>query len=276
MKKLPLIIFEKSDTNFILFNNDALSQTLMKEKDWEPHFKDVIQRVLFSGDSAIDLGANFGYHTVSMASLVGNQGKIYAFEPLRIIFQQLCCNCFINGLDNVYPYNCAVGDASSTAYMRSLDYYSTTTINIGDTSLLNNVDKAPGDEIMVKALDSFDLKKIKFIKIDVQGCELFALKGAKDTIDRDRPIMFIEIEEHQCRKFGYTSEDLIEYLFSIGYYLLRIKTNYPCDHIALPLEKESEESVFHGMPYHVEKLKGKKIELTFTNPIYYNQFKILE
>ena len=67
----------------------------------------------------IDIGANNGHFTVEFAQYVGDNGKVHSFEPQRIIFQQLCGNVFLNGLDNVYTYNVALGDKVGITYVEN-------------------------------------------------------------------------------------------------------------------------------------------------------------
>jgi hypothetical protein len=85
--------------------------------------------------------------------------------------------------------------------------------------------------------------------LDVQGSELNILKGGKNTIEKYRPYMFMEVEEGQLNKFNLTSNDLIEYTKNLGYLMYRIlvKTNSPIwisgwqptnDYICIPIEKQ--------------------------------------
>jgi hypothetical protein len=66
-------------------------------------------------------------------------------------------------------------------------------------------------------LDSYAFTDVDFIKIDVEGYELFVLEGAETTIQQNRPLLQLEIVAHQCRKFNYRAEELIEYLRNLDY-----------------------------------------------------------
>ncbi len=183
------------------------------------------------------MGANLGYHTVSLSKLVGNSGKVVAFEPQRITFQQLNCNIFLNKLDNVYTYNAAVGEENSEVYMEQVDYYKVVEgyygTNIGNTSISNN---RIGDKVSKITLDSLNLPKCNFIKLDIQGCELLALMGARNTILKHRPILFIEMEIQHLIKFNTTVEYLQQYIFTLGYKIFRIDNDYPHDYICIPMD----------------------------------------
>ena len=116
-----------------------------------------------------------------------------------------------------------------------------------------------------KKLDEFNLPPISFIKMDIQGSEVNALRGAKETIMRHKPIMFVEIEEQRLRSFKSSSKELIELLLGYGYTLFRVMTDYPCDHICVPKEKVGEFvlSVLEEFSYKVEKIEGEKVNLFF-------------
>ena len=70
----------------------------------------------------IDVGANIGGFAIPVAkSLMDCAGKVYCFEPQRIIFQQLCANTFLNRLDNIFTHNVALGENNGTLNIPELD-----------------------------------------------------------------------------------------------------------------------------------------------------------
>ena len=74
------------------------------------------------GWTVLEIGANMGAHTPSLAKMVGASGAVHAFEPQRILFQILCANVAINALTNVYTYHAAVGREAGTIVVPKLDY----------------------------------------------------------------------------------------------------------------------------------------------------------
>lgn len=219
-------IFENEDGKFIIFPNDAIAQHIKGNKLWEPHFKVVVSHLIKKGSTVIDCGANFGYNAVIMGRHIGIEGTIIAFEPQRIIYQQLNGNLILNNVCNAITFQCALGDGSiNTTSMRHVDY-NLPWVNIGDTSIGEG-----GEEVDVYSLDSINLSNVDFMKIDVQGYELFLLQGAKNILSKYKPDLFIEIEPHQLIKFNMTPEQLINYIKSFGYRIFKINNEYPCDHI---------------------------------------------
>jgi len=220
--------------DFMVLPNDSFGKHLISKTEYEPWFYNVIKNVLTPGNNCIDCGANLGYHTVTMAKLIESSGSVLSIEPQRIIFQQMTGNVFLNNLRNVNTINAALGDQEGVAYMDPIDY-NNEDINIGATSVGSS-----GEEVKLTTLDSLvnDKINIHFIKIDVQGSEVKLLNGAKNLINRCKPIMFIEIEEPWLSKAGTSSEELRNKLIGMGYILIHI-TNGSSDYLAIPIEKES-------------------------------------
>lgn len=272
MKKLQVVGIREADSNYnyMLLNNDAIAQDMLTGKKWEPHITEFCNLFLKTGDTALDVGANFGYHTVHMAHLVSNSGVVYAFEPLRVIYQQLNTNVFVNGLDNVVSINSALSNTIGKTYISSVDYHSTNKINIGASSLTGG-----GQEVSLITLDSLNIPNVKFMKIDIQGSEMRFLTGASKTIKKYRPVFIIEIEECFLKMFKTSSEDLINYILAQGYLMYRINSDYPCDHIAVPLDREKEiDSILENYNYDVFKIKGSKVKLHISNGIIYDRIEI--
>lgn len=247
MNTLNVKFLHIENRNLAVLDGDYFTIVLEKEKSYEKHFTTFANLVINEGDTAIDFGSNLGYHTITLSAFVGNNGTVHSFEPQRIIFQQLNCNIFINGLDNVHTYNLAVGESESEVFIDSPDFHNIYPMytNIGNTSINNN---KIGSLVRQISLDSLKLPRLDFIKLDVQGSELNILKGGKDTITKYKPYMFMEIEEKQLRLFNLTSNDLIEYTKNLGYSLYKIVINSieTDDHICIPIEKEIQ---LNNYPY---------------------------
>lgn len=253
----------------LLFVGDAISDQIRSGKSWEPHFIEIVDRLVEKGSTVCDAGANFGIHSLYLARHVGKTGKVFSFEPQPTIFQQLCFHLFLNQATNVFAYPFATAAGYGKTQIGS--FSELLPFNLGATPVGSGeirVDLVP--------LDHYSAEKFTFIKLDVQGCELSSLKGAKGIIARDRPVLFVEIEEGWLRRLGTSSKGLIDYIFSIGYALLRIDNNYPCDHLCVPIEKlESTQSLMAGAEMKTTTLQGSSIELTFTDMPYYSDFKII-
>jgi FkbM family methyltransferase len=247
-------IFE--ERKYLIFPNDnAVTATLLSNDLYEPYLYQFIvdNNLNIEGTNVVDIGANNGQITIEFANLVGDSGKIYSFEPQRIIFQQLCGNVFVNGLDNVYAYNVALGDEEGLTRIERPDYFSNQRVNFGDV----HVGTEKGEDIVeIRKLDSYNFENISIIKIDVQGLEKRVILGAKETINKNRPIIYIEVEEEQLNIYGDTQETLLSVLQELNYSWVRFNDGLPyqtnsglcLDFVAIPSEiikARNWKTVFH-------------------------------
>ena len=169
------------------------------------------------GDVIFDIGANIGCFSVPFAKKVGSNGKVYAFEPQKFIFNLLKKNAVCNELNNLQIFNNAIGDANTILELNDFDYSQSG--NFGGITLTENYDnsvcaKIKGtkkNKIKTLTLNNFlNLKKCNFLKIDVELMESNVLKGAKEFIKKFRPIIWIE------NHLGYPNY-LNKYLLKINY-----------------------------------------------------------
>lgn len=146
-----------------------------------------------------DVGANIGTHTLAISKTFGEQVCIISFEAQRLIFQMLCGTLAINGITNVKCFNNAISDIDGLNLSIALpDYHSEN--NFGGLELITalnsdnqNMQKLGAHEIVkTLTIDSIN-DSIDFLKIDIEGMEDKALMGARRTIERHRPICFIEV-----------------------------------------------------------------------------------
>ena len=235
--KLRVKELQNQDGKFLILENDAIGQNLLDGKRWEPHFTSIVRKLVKQGDAVVDAGANFGHHTVILAEQVGVNGLVHAFEPMRVIHQQLCANVFSNGLTNVHTHQFALGDYEDIITMQPVNYFANW-VNIGDTEANNG----GGEKVMIHSYDLEGLeryKEISFAKIDVQGCELKLLTGAQELVTNDS-ILFVEVEDLHLRHFGTSPKELIDYIKDYDYDVYQIANDYPCDHICFPRRRAGE------------------------------------
>jgi FkbM family methyltransferase len=138
------------------------------------------------GDVVVDIGANLGRTVVPLARKAGH---LYAFEPQPRMFELLKENIAQNDLTNVTAKHMALGAAFGSAGVPGTDYDKPGDFG-GCTLTL-------GDDVKVATLDSFNLDKCHFIKVDVEGMEADVLRGAEETIKRCKPILYVENDRLQ-------------------------------------------------------------------------------
>ncbi len=201
--------------------NDRAGEMYCENEEWEPITRETFRQYLHEESNVLDIGAHVAYHTVSLAKLCP-AGKVYAFEPNRSVLPFAEMNIRENGCDNVILYPVAVSDNDGESYF-------TENPNTFLNSLTSDETGALVKTIAVDSLMS-TLPKIDLIKIDVEGFEIPALKGAFKLIKRDRPTIVIEIWEHKVAEY-------IKYLSSIGYALIFTGSGSDENYVAVPFER---------------------------------------
>ena len=213
---------------------------------YEKPTNDILIKYIEKGDTVIEAGANTGTETILISRLVGEIGSVLAFEPVPHISEKLSYNCEINKLTNVNISNLALSDSTgeTTFYIADEDF-----INQGMGSLDGSHQKVKRKiNVQLETLDNYftlnNIKKLDFLKMDVQGAEYQILKGGISVITRFRPVIFLEAEE------GWSSTaDLYEILTEMDYICFQIRDNLELNRlkktellsgnwIALPKEKQ--------------------------------------
>lgn len=234
---------------FALFPNDnAVTSSIINGRQYEPYIFDFLVKnnIDLNGCDVIDVGANNGNFTIDFAMLVGDEGRVFAFEPQRLIYYQLCGNVFINGLDNVYCYNLALSDENSTLDIEVPDYHSKLKVNFGDVRVGTYLQEKT-DTVSSIRLDNLDFKHLKLIKIDVQGFETYVIRGAEKTIKKHRPFIVFEVDDDYLQKSFTTKDELLNLLYSFGYDIQQFQKGIPynttsgecLDWIGIPKELSS-------------------------------------
>ncbi|MHC1782817.1 MAG: FkbM family methyltransferase [Anaerolineaceae bacterium] len=192
---------------FMLYNpNDFLGQTLEKYGEWGYSEIDILKQLIKPGFVILDVGANIGTHTLSFASLTGEVGFVYAFEPQRLLFEFLCANIALNNLLNVFPIMAGISDTQGEIIVPLVNPY--TQANAG---AINIEGHASGDSVRLMTIDSLQLARCNLIKVDVEGMERKVLLGARQTINQHRPLLFVENNTPE------NSAKLLELLFELKY-----------------------------------------------------------
>jgi len=164
-----------------------------------------LRLLLRPGDIGLDVGANVGAFTVGMADKVGPSGLIHAFEPQTAICEILRTNAA--PFKNIVVHREAAGAEPGILHVPPRDYDQIG--NFGGVALGGG----EGEEVPVVTIDSLKLPRLRVLKIDVEGMELDALRGADETIRRCEPALYVENDRDDL------SEALISHIFGLGYRL---------------------------------------------------------
>jgi len=182
-------------------------------EELETHF---IEHVELDGKVAIDVGACIGYYTLLFSKLVGNHGKVYAFEPEKANLDLLMGNVEMNNAKNVIIYDKAVGSENAIGFLRkhkSPGQHMVFRNSISHDEALEKVDIVSLDAL----LNSNDRSNVGFVKIDAEGCEFDVLKGMSSIIQsNDRIIVQMEFAPQHLLEQGCDLLEMFSFLEKHG------------------------------------------------------------
>jgi len=177
----------------------------------------LLNQLIEKGDCVLDVGANIGVHSLAFAKAVGPRGGVWAFEMQNAVFQNLCANIALNDLENVFAYQTIISDHAQSCRVRNLSMRHQN--NFGGISADVIHSKDGPQKLFMHSLDEIcSHVRVKLIKIDIEGMELVALKGAREIIEKSRPILYIEND----RKDAET--ELVQHILDLDY---RIWVHWP-------------------------------------------------
>lgn len=178
---------------------------------------------LLSKDSVVlDIGANIGFYTIPFAKhLQKIGGKIYSFEPIKRNFDILSKNVKLNNVhDSICLSQIALGNENKIIQMSFTEESKCGNACI-TVEQLSKSGYLPNDTAQMKRMDDiFDQQKIDrcdFIKIDVEGAEIFFVQGAQKFLEKTRPIIWSECNAFFLKNYNYDILDIWKILKDLDY-----------------------------------------------------------
>ena len=157
-----------------------------------------------SGAVVYDIGANVGYYSLLAATLVGDEGWVYAFEPLPRNVAFLKRHVALNKLENVTVIEAAASQTSGEAYF-----------DLGASSAMGHLADSGEIRVTKVSLDEMlaegALRPPDYMKVDVEGAEYEVLQGARKLLEEHHPILFLDTHQREAH------EPVIELLRELGY-----------------------------------------------------------
>ena len=197
--------------------------------EYNYHLPNLVSR----GATAIDIGANLGYYTRPLADIVGAEGRVYAVEPVPVIFDVLKRN--VAGRKNVTLLNYALGSEERTIEMANdsvaaAGYFGTGRNFVSDGELSGEAIRFTAQ--MVQGSELFaTVGKIDFIKCDIEGYERVVIPELKPLIERHHPTVLIETD-------GDTRHEIIKMFTEMGYRAYMLEAGRE-----VALDKESDKDI---------------------------------
>jgi FkbM family methyltransferase len=198
-----------------------VDRTIYCTGGWEPLETQVIAAALKPGDTFVDVGANIGFFSLLAERLVGPKGRVHAVEAMPSTADLLDHNIALNGAGAIIVHRCAAGERGGTVNMVMHDAG-----NIGSNHVV--LDGDAGDSgnapIALRRLDDLLAGEvIRLIKLDIEGAEAMALRGADTLLDGDdAPALLFEFTPHMLRRLGDDPAALLHHLEAKGYVIHEI------------------------------------------------------
>lgn len=267
---VPVKVCDEEFSIEVFDHDETVSNIIRKDIIYSINDLKQFKKFLNKGDYFVDLGANLGWHTMFGAQVVGETGKVFAFEPIKIIYDLLESNVKLNNLQNVVAVNSAVSNYTGIAQLAcSSKNFGDNVVCHGDTedklkNWYGHEDHVEADRqtIDCTTLDDYikanmiDASKIKLIKMDIQGSEPHALEGMKELIKTYHPAIILEYSPRHMKICDASPFDILAFMDKNDYvpYHIREQREIPDDAILYNTSVmdliEATQNIFNSRTYN--------------------------
>lgn len=224
--------YETSNGNYFLpknCNGDIVANAIKTGRLFDGPILEIAKQYVQPNSIILDLGANYGQMAIEFSKLAKGT-KVFAFEAQAMVFAILEKNIALHKATNITPFFNAVFDTDDVEL-----FFPTPDLvqfpSYGSYGL--DLQAKAGQVVRTISIDSipFDLP-VSFMKIDIQGSDLAAMKGARNTIARYKMPIIFEYEEQFQQSFGTSFQDYVDFVNSIGYKF--VKTVQDINYLIVP------------------------------------------
>lgn len=237
MTKLPPNHYQFPKNSIRLANRHGINYKLDLSDmvDWYIYFgfkeisRQSLLKLIDTGNTILDIGANVGNVTFEAAKIVGPTGEIHSFEPDPENYKRLETNLNLNQCLNIFPNKLGLGNKSGTYHIAN--------VSPGNQGMNRIIHEHPVNfearQIQVTTLDAYVFEKklntVDLIKIDVEGFEYNVLRGGMKVIDTFHPILFIELDNKNLVDQGSSAKELVLLLEGLGYAIIHSESSNRID-----------------------------------------------
>jgi FkbM family methyltransferase len=193
---------------------DHIANTIKTGNLFDEAILQVAKQFIKPKSTVLDLGANFGQMSIEFSKL-SDDIHVFAFEAQSLIYETLCKNIKANSLNNVVPINRAVFDKSGLELVfPAVDSVKCPTYGSYGVDLNGKT----GTIVESITIDSMNFTfPVSFMKIDIQGSDLYAMRGAVKTIAKYKMPIIFEYEEELQKDFNTSFQEYVNFVDEIGY-----------------------------------------------------------
>src|SRR5579871_648525 len=217
-RRTPLNLFRTKLGAYFLPSdapNDAIILRMKAGQIFEEEIVDALRPHVRRATVVVDVGANLGQMSLLFSEMVGPRGRVYSIEADDYIHAVLRKNIEVNGRVNITPIQAAAYDrAGETVLFPRQDFREFAAYG----SYGIDPKASEGRAVETITIDGLAIEQpISAIKVDVQGSDLFAMRGARETIRRHRPVVIFEYEEQFQERFGTSHAEYMAFIEEVGY-----------------------------------------------------------
>lgn len=187
-----------------------------------------LSRVVRPGDVCVDVGANYGLYTHELSRLAGDTGRVHSIEPLPEAYRVLSALVALRALRNVDTHQVALGEHAESSVLsvpsrHGLPVHGRAYLTSGARGLGANAEFRSSRDVRVEVvnLDGLvargALRRVDFLKADVEGAELAILRGGAALLAQWHPTLLLEIEDRHTIRYGHRAADVLSWLAARGY-----------------------------------------------------------
>lgn len=227
----PVVLVDSHGIKFILNKYERPRRYALVRRSCDDDVFAAYSIILKPGDIVFDIGAHIGRYSVFPSRIIGDNGHVYAFEPVKDNYWQLRTTLSLNRCENVTAINKAITDSNGNVEINlfGIEYSSWSSFaNLEMIDPYGNKITAQRTEIVTcETIDDYctknDISIINFMKIDVEGCELNVLRGANNLLKNHKiGTICFEISEAPLRASGASAKQIVDLLISNGYSIYAI------------------------------------------------------
>lgn len=212
--------------------SEGIDFAIFLQGQFEPTTAAAYARHVRSGQTVLDIGANIGAHTMSLAQRVGPRGRVLAFEPTRYAYEKLARNLSLNPelAQRVSAFQYFLGSADDEHVADAV--YSSWPLRGGEGLHEKHCGQSMSTQGgRTRSLDSVlseqAVAPVDIVKLDVDGFECDVLAGAQRLLTHDRPIFILELSPYVLEERGTSFDRLLEFFLPQGYRFYRESDERP-------------------------------------------------
>lgn len=196
--------------------------------DFKARDRQKLYSMVEKGDTIFDVGTNIGETLLNFAQLTGEKGFVYGFEPDDENYRNVQKNISLNHFKNVHVFNKPVSDKKETVKLYCVEPH-----NRGMNRILEPGNESGGHFITLETttIDTIirenNIERLDLVKIDIEGYEMHALRGAVETIRRFKPKLFIEVGYTRLLDHKTSPNELMILLEENDYEIFHSETDKP-------------------------------------------------